>query len=69
MERVLMVRIFNAKWWPDHSFQAERDGKKLDYEKEKAEWLSAVDNNKGYYNKDYPQKDYFRKKLRRWQFI
>ena len=35
MERVLMVRIFNAKWWPDHSFQAERDGKKLDYEKRK----------------------------------
>ena len=25
---ILMVRIFNAKWWPDHSFNAERTGKK-----------------------------------------
>lgn len=60
---VLMVRMFNAKVWPDRNFNAERNGKKLDYEKEKAKWLSAIDNGEHYYLRDYPDKNYFKEKI------
>lgn len=60
---VLMLRIFNAKVWPDRDFNAERNGKKLDYEEEKTKWLEALENEKIYWERDYPEKDYFRKKI------